>query len=133
MQVKPTVRIRTTSYDTLREVADAIHVSNIMTPRDEFEYCKPDDLLVPKLELMKEGNLDVIPMLRGLDLKDGNFHEYLSQENAEFKIEQRSKCCKDAAMIIEREDRIPENLMMEEAILMSKKQVEDPILLGGHA
>jgi CBS domain-containing protein len=111
------VRIRTTSCEALREVTDAIHVSSIMTPRDEFEYCEPDDLLVPKLALMKEENFDVIPMLHGLDLKNGDFHEYLAQENMEFKIKQEFKYSKDAAIEIEKEDRIPENLTMGEAIL----------------
>ena len=117
MQVKPTVRIRTTSFDALKEVSDAIHVSHMMTPRTEFEYCKPDDLLVSILARMKEGNFDAIPMLHGLDLRNGDFHEYLVQENMESKIKQEFKYCKDAATEIEKEDRIPENLSMGETIL----------------
>ena len=115
MQVKPTVRIRTTSFEALKEVSDAVHISHIMTPRTEFEYCKPDDLLAPKLEGMKEGNF-VIPMLQGVDLKTGDFHEYVTQENTESKMKQGFKYCGDAATAIDKEDRILENLSMEEAV-----------------
>ncbi len=117
MQVKPTARIRTTSCEALKDVSGAIHASHIMTSRDEFEYCRPDDMLTSKLARMRKRNFDVIPMLRGFDLRNGDFREYLTHENMGSKIKQRFKYCKEAATEIQEEDRIPENLSVEEVIL----------------
>jgi len=87
-----------------------------MTPRDRFEYCKPDDLLDEQLKIMKERGFDAIPMLKGRDLKTGEISEYLSQENIENKIAQGFKKCKEASTKIEKENQIREDLPMEEVI-----------------
>lgn len=116
MQPKPTVRIRTTSLEVFKKVVSIIRASSIMTPRAEFEYCKPNDLLDEKLQIMKNRRFDIIPILKGTDLKTGEFHEYLSQENIEKKIKQGFKYCKDALTKIEEGDQIQEDLPMEEVI-----------------
>jgi len=87
-----------------------------MTPRDRFEYCKPDDSLDEQLQIMKERGFDAILMLRGRDLKMGEINEYLSQENIKNKIAQGFKKCKEASTKIEEEDQIREDLPMEEVI-----------------
>jgi hypothetical protein len=87
-----------------------------MTPRYEFEYCKPNDLLDEQLQIMRDKGFDVIPMLKGTGLETGEFSEYLSQESIEEKIKKGFKNCEDATTKIEEEDKILEDLPMDEVI-----------------
>jgi len=116
MQQKPKIKIRTISFEVFKKVAGAIRAFSIMTPRYEIECCKPNDLLNKQLQIMKDKGFDVIPILKRTDLETGEFSEYLSQEKIEEKIKQGFKNCEDAATKIEEEDKIVEDLPMDEVI-----------------
>lgn len=101
----------------MRKLSDAIRVEHVMTPRNRFEYCKPNDLTEPKLAIMRERNFDVLPMMLGEDLENDHFDKYVTQENMESTGTQGLKFCKDVATDIEEEDLMYENLTIEGAIL----------------
>jgi len=116
MQQKPKIKIRTISLEVFKKVASTIRAFSIMTPRYEFEYCKPNDLLDEQLQIMRDKGFDVIPMLKGTGLETGEFSEYSSQESIEEKIKKGFKNCEDATTKIEEEDKILEDLPMDEVI-----------------
>lgn len=116
MLAKPSVKIRTTPSEVFENIAKMIHVSSIMTPRYKFLYCRPNNILADKLQEMENGRFDAIPMLEGEDLETGYIREYLYQETIKQKIKQGYRYCKDAAIEIEDEDRLPENLPLERLI-----------------
>lgn len=84
-----------------------------MTPRCEFEYCKPKGLLAERLEVMKDRRFDVIPMLQGKDLESGHISDYLDQETMARKMEQGFRYCGDASTKIGEDDRLKEDLHVE--------------------
>jgi hypothetical protein len=106
MQRKASVRIRTTSLELFRNIANTFHTSSIMTPRTAFEYCKPRNLLTEKLNLMKRKRFDVIPLQTGKNRTTATISHYLDQETIERKIAQGYKYCKKAAIEIGQEDMI---------------------------
>ena len=118
MHSKPSVKIRTTSPEVFKKIAGMIDASTIMTPRFEFEYCKPKDLLEERLRVMEDREFDVIPMLQGKDLETGRITDYLDQETMKQKIGEGYRYCKNASREIGEEDLVKEDLRVED--VMSK-------------
>lgn len=116
MLSKPSTRIRTTSSIVFSKVADMVRASAIMTPRHEFEFCRPNDSLDERLQRMEKRNIDVIPMLQGQDLETGDISEYLDQETMRKRKEEGCMRCGDAAKQISQEDYVKEDLHITEII-----------------
>jgi hypothetical protein len=129
--MNPKPKIRMTSFEVLRKITSEIYADSIMTPRAEFTCCEPEDLLEEKLETMK-GKFDALPMFQGTDLNEAEIHEYLTQENADRKIKQGYRYCKEACSKIEEEDKIPEDLPVEllfAKLALRKNKAKVPLFL----
>lgn len=85
-----------------------------MTPKHEFEFCRPNDSLDERLQRMKKRNIDVIPMLQGEDLETGDISEYLDQETMRKRKEEGCTRCGDAAKRISEEDHLNQDLHITE-------------------
>jgi hypothetical protein len=106
MQQKSSARVRTTSLESLARVTDTFYISSIMTPSDEFEYCKPQDLLTEKLNVMKHERFDVIPFQTGKNQATARISYYLDQDTMGRKLAHRCKYCECAAVKMGQEDLI---------------------------
>lgn len=126
MLTKPSVKIRTTSSEMFKNISKTIHVSSIMTPRRNFLYCKPNDMLDKKLSEMEKGPFDVIPMLVGGDIETGHIAKYLDQETMKQKRNQGCQYCKDAATEIEHEDRLQVDFPLEKLIIKFLSRTNKP-------
>lgn len=116
MQARPLSKIRPTSPQIFRKIAQMIRASSIMTPRYEFEYCQPDDLLTQKLSIMENKSFDVLPMLEGDDLATGRLCYYVEQETMKRKKDQGYKYCEEAATKIDNDDLLRKDSHMEDVI-----------------
>lgn len=87
-----------------------------MTPRCKFEYCKPNDLLAERLEVMKHRRFDVVPVLQGKDLESGHISDYLDRETVVQRIEQGFRYCMDASTKIGEDDRMKEDVHIEDVM-----------------
>lgn len=107
-----------------------------MTPRCEFEYCKPNDLLAERLEVMKDKRFDVIPVLQGKDLESGRISDYLDRETMVQKIKQGFRYCGDASTKIGEDDRIKEDIPVEDVMakfLFRTDKLKVPLFLVNSA
>ena len=118
MQARSSSKIRLTSSQVFRKIAEMIHASSIMTPRHEFEYCHPDDLLTQKLSVMDTCRFDVLPMLEVDDLATGRILYYVEQDTIKRKIDQGYKYCKEAATKIDDDDLLRKESRMKDVIFV---------------
>lgn len=109
-------KIRVTSIDVFGKIVDLIFLNAIMTPKAQFEYCRPEDSLEDKLKIMQQYNFDCLPMLQGPILETGDFKEYVTQEKTEENITKGFRFCRDAATRIAEKDKLPELLPLRQFI-----------------
>jgi predicted transcriptional regulator len=99
-----------------KKIATMICATSIMTPRNEFEYCRPKDLLSKKLQVMEDRCFDAIPILRGKDLETGCISGYLDQETTMQKMREGKEYCEDASTKIDAEDLLKEDLHIKDVM-----------------
>lgn len=116
MQASHHARIRLTSLHVFEQIAEMIRASSIMTPRDEFEYCKPDDSLNERLNVMENQRFDALPMLEGDDLATGGIRRYVDQDFMREKKDKGCTYCEAAATEIDNDDFLREDAHMEDVI-----------------
>lgn len=96
-------------FPNLKQILDLLTVKAVMTPRDEFSCCRPDQNVMDAIRLLQESKFSAAP------LDDEEINRYVSLERLE-KSACRSTRCSEVATKITTHDRIRENTTIESLI-----------------
>ena len=116
-------RRHSVSFPNLKRISNLLTVKAIMTPRNRFFFCEPNQSVSEAKELLRKKRFS------GAPLKEEKINHYVKLENLE-QCADHIKCCKEVANEVTVRDKITEATSIESLFgIFAKRKDSSPLFV----